>query len=249
MSDSLIIKKDGEIYVLPVLWEISSSATYTISAKLQDNAYLHGSSVIGDRMADGRTIVISLDVEAETASEHDEIVNEIFRQFFQTDYDLYAGREDRLYHVNCVKKNKQVWTDGYKQRRSEIDFTLWLADPFRYATEEVSVTQVLTNEDIITINNPGSVLSPLNINIAPTETAADIKIIHTDGTMQLKDSTLTAPATCSISTSTGTVYRDSSNNINTFSGQFLNINPGSNDYQYFGSDATLTFSFTPRWFI
>lgn len=249
MSDDLIIKKDGISYKVPAEWGISSSATYVLSGKLQDNAYSHGSSVIGDRMAKGRNILISLDVESDTASEHDEIVNEIFRQFFQTDYDLYAGRDDRLYHINSVYKNKQVWTDGYKQRRSELDFTLWLADPFRYATEELSVNQTVTNKDIITIDNPGSVLSPLNINIAPLETAADVKIIHTSGTMQLKDSTLTAPATCSVSTSAGTVYRDSSNNINTFSGQFLNVNPGSNEYQYFGSDATLTFTFTPRWFI
>lgn len=250
MSDNLIIIKDDVSYTLPKLWGISDSGDYTFNAKFTDNAYSHGSTVVGDKMSKGRTIEISFDVQATTEEEHDAVVNEAYYYFNKKDYILKAGREDRLYNVDCVQKISHKWVKGYKQRYSQIDITLMLADPFRYATEKVIFQQVMTDEMQVSITNVGNVLSPLLINIAPTATADDVKIIHnSDNEMTLKDSTLTIPANCNINSEDGTVYRGTTNNINTFGGSFLNIEPGTNTYQYFGDEALITFTYTPRWFI
>lgn len=250
MSDNLTIIKDGLIYVLPTTWAISDSGAYSFNAKFVDNAYSHGSSVEGDKMVDGRNIKIDFEILADSATEHDEVVNEAYKYFAGTDYILKAGREDREYRIACLSKIAHKWKTGFKQRYSEVTVTLMLADPFRYATEPLTVTQLLTNEETVTINNIGSVVSPLIIKIAPTGTADDIEIIHNNkDSMTLNDSTLSLPATCTISSVDGTVYRGKSNNINTFDGSFLQIDPGVNSYQYFGDEALVTFTFTPRWFI
>lgn len=250
MSDNLIIKKGIKIYTLPKSWGISDSGDYTFNAKFTDNAYSHGSTVIGDKMTEGRTIEISFDVQGTTEEEHDEVVNEAYYYFNQNDYKLIAGREDRYYNVSCLKKISHKWVKGYKQRYSQIDITVMLADPFRYATTETTITQTLESGGVVNITNSGTVESPLTIAIAPIETAAEIEIIHNqENTMTLTDSTLTNPSVCTINGTNGTVYRDSTNNINTFDGNFLEIEPGDNEYQYLGAKAILTFTFTPRWFI
>lgn len=250
MSDNLIIKKGSAIYTLPKMWGISGNGDYTFNAKFADNAYSHGSSVTGDKMSKGRTIEITFDALAETQEEHDAVVNEAYFYFNQTDYTLIAGREDRYYNVNCLQKIKHKWVKGFKQRYSEVTITLMLADPFRYSNTPIIYSKVMKDEMQVIINNIGNVLSPLLINVSPVLTADDVKIIHNhDKEMTLKDSTLTVPANCNINSQDGTVYRGSINNINTFDGSFLQINPGINSYQYFGNEALVTFTFTPRWFI
>lgn len=138
-EQGLTITKDGVEYKLPVHWSLTDSGSYTFRSKLQSRAFAHGSDAVGDGKIDGRTLQVEFSMEGATEEDHDEVLNEAYTFFGQTDYSLMAGRPDRVYHVACLSKIKHKFENGFKQRRSNITVSLLLADPFRYEVQESKV--------------------------------------------------------------------------------------------------------------
>ena len=130
-EQGLTITKDGVEYKLPVHWSLTDSGSYTFRSKLQSRAFAHGSDAVGDGKIDGRTLQVEFSMEGATEEDHDEVLNEAYTFFGQTDYSLMAGRPDRVYHVACLSKIKHKFENGFKQRRSNITVSVLLADPFR----------------------------------------------------------------------------------------------------------------------
>lgn len=253
-GEPLIVRKGDQFYTLPVGWALSGSGSYEWQNKLEDRAFSHGSDMTGDGKIKGRQLEVSFSMRGATENEHDEMLNLAYQVFAQTDYDLFCGRPDLLYHVAGISKIKHSFQDGYKQRWSEITVTLLLADPFRYEAQSAEQEFVFTGETQqaeMIVHNEGSADTPLTFTFIPNVSMAQIVVYHveTEEQMRLSDALLTAPAVLTVNTKDGTVWRGTANSINSFSGQFLSAAAGTNHFLYTGSAGTVRISFTNRWFI
>lgn len=154
------------------------------------------------------------------------------------------------YNVSCMSASKAKWVKGYQGLRADVDITLLLADPFRYADDEKQASADVGGENTtINIVNAGSADVPLVVELIPVKTMADVTINHTDTgrVMRVADTLLTAPAVLTIDTKAGTVRRDANNAINAFSGQFLTAKPGPNTYEIKGSAGKVVIRWRDRW--
>lgn len=249
----LTIIKDGSVYTLPDGWELDDVGSYDFSLKLQDKAFAHGSYAVGDGCIKGRTIKVSFDLKERSEQEHDEVVNNALIAFSQRDYVLYAGRQDRMFKVAGVSKIKHKYQKGFKQRWSDIEISLLLAEPFRYATTPTTATHFCGSGTEVSIYNPSSIDVPLIFTFTPLEntTVPSIEITHKESTdtFSVKDTLLTAPAVAVVNGETGTVRRNAGNSLNTFSGLFLKALPGQNTYIYKGAECNVGITFTARWLV
>lgn len=251
-----VITQAGDIYTLPVNWALSDAGTLSFNHKLSDRSFTHGSTLAGDGYASGRTIKVSCYLNGETEEAYNTAINQAYRYFCQSDYELRAGRADRRYRVAGCQKVEAKEVKGFKQRRSEVTVTLLLADPFRYAkdstTHTVTFTEAVTDE-IITISNPSGVDVPLIWTFTPPEggTMSDITVVHTNMGKQFKltDALLTAPAVGVVNGEKGTVRRDTYNAINAFSGVFVHADVGENQYKVSCGAGTVAITFTGRWIV
>lgn len=254
MADELKIIKDGVTYTLPTGWALSDSGSYTFNNKLQDRAFSHGSDMVGDGKASGRTVTVEIDLDGTTEEEHDALVNAAYRYFNQTDYTLIAGRTDRLYKITGISKIKHQFEKGFKQRWSNVVVSLLLADPFRYSAIETTISNTYTeaqNASEITFNNPSSVDVPLIFKFTPTVAMAALTMLHVESgqSFTMQDTLLSTPAVSTVNGEKGTVRRDTSNSINTFSGIFLHALPGNNTFKFTGAAGRVDIIYTARWFV
>lgn len=250
----LQILKDGIEYTLPAGWALDDAGAYTFRNKLQDKAFAHGATMVGDGKLDGRTITIEFDLKGATEEEHDEAVNQAYTYFTMTDYELRCGRADRVYRVAGLSKIKHKWRDGFKQRRSNITVSLLLADPFRYEAQESRVVYTFAGdvkEAEMVVHNLGSVDTPLTFKFTPTGKMASVTVWHQEAEEKftMTDALLIAPSSATVNGEEGTVWRGNANSINTFSGQFLHAKPGANLFLYTGGAGTVEITFTNRWFL
>src|SRR5574344_154211 len=101
-----IILSNNATYELPEEWALADAGSITFRNKLEDKAYSHGSSVVGDGKISGRTITVEFDMQGATEEQHDTAVNQAYQYFAQTDYKLQVGRTDRVYRVAGLSKIK-----------------------------------------------------------------------------------------------------------------------------------------------
>lgn len=249
-----IITSSGATYELPEEWALSDAGSVTFRNKLEDKAFAHGSSIVGDGKISGRTITVEFDMQGVAEEEHDTAVNQAYQYFAQTDYKLQVGRTDRVYRVAGLSKIKHKYQKGFKQRWSNIEVSLLLADPFRYASSKTTITKTYTEAQTateITFINPSSVDVPLTFTFTPTVAMADITIEHVESgySFTVKDTLLTNPAILTVDVENGTVWRDTNNAINAFSGLFLRALPGINTIKFTGDPGTVEIRYTPGWFV
>ncbi|MEG0798694.1 MAG: phage tail family protein [Acidaminococcaceae bacterium] len=256
MADELKIIKNGVTYTLPTGWSLADSGSYDFNNKLQDRAFAHGSSIVGDGKVEGRTIVVEFDMQEATEEEHDTAVNQAYQYFAQTDYKLIVGRSDRVYRVAGLSKIKHKYQKGFKQRWSNVDVSLLLADPFRYAKAATGVVKIFSaaaEDAVITVVNNSSVDVPLIWTFTPPAagTVPSVVITHVESgqAFRLTDTLLTYPAVAVVNAEAGTVRRNTGNSLNTFSGIFLHAFPGSNTFKYTGAACKVDIAFTARWFV
>lgn len=249
-----IILSNNATYELPEEWALADAGSVTFRNKLEDKAYSHGSSVVGDGKISGRTITVEFDMQGATEEQHDTAVNQAYQFFAQTDYKLQVGRTDRVYRVAGLSKIKHKYQKGFKQRWSNITVSLLLADPFRYASSKTTITKVYAEaqtETEITFINPSSVDVPLTFTFTPTAAMAAITVSHDESGQEftMADTLLSTPAVSVINAEAGTVRRDAGNSINTFSGTFLHALPGINTFKFTGDAGTVAIAYTARWFV
>ncbi len=253
-ENALSIIKDGIEYVLPEAWSLSDSGTYSFRNKLSSRAFAHGSDMTGDGKLDGRTITVTFSMHELTEQEHDEVLNQAYTYFTQTDFDLKCGRTDRVYHVAGLSRIRHSYQNGFKQRWSSVTVSLLLADPFRYEAQQSKAVfkfDAAAKDAMMVLHNLGSVDTPLTFRLIPKDRAGNISVWHQEAVEKftLNDSLLISPATCTVNGKEGTVWRDSANAINTFGGTFLSAKPGANHFYYTGGAMTIEITFTNRWFI
>lgn len=255
IGERLTIIKDNIKTELPYLYSISHESI-SIRAKSEKRAFAHGATLSGDGYVDSKKLKISIDVKAETQTDHDLLVNNLLGLFMGRDYKLVNGRMDSYYNVASLDSIKHKYQKGFKNRWSEIEFSLLLTDPFRYAVNENIVTQSFisdSKEVPFLLSNDGSMDTPLLIELIPSIAmpSVEIKHVQTDNSCKITDSLLTAQKTLKIDSVKGTVLRgDDENAINTFSGQFLSAVAGDNTYLVSCSGAgTIKITYQSRWLI
>lgn len=253
MADELKVIKNGESYTLPVGWGLNDYGNIDFNTKLESKAFVHGSDCVGDGKVKGRTITVEFDLDGATEEEFNAVLNTAY--FYLTgEFDLYVGRTDRVYHVAACQKIKAKEIDGFKQRWLNLEVVLSLADPFRYAATEtvISNTYAATQTAVeITFDNPSSIDVPLIFKFTPAVSMPAITIEHVESgySFNVQDTLLTNPAALTVNGEEGTVWRNSDNAINTFSGLFLHAQPGSNTFKFTGAAGTVELRYTGRWFV
>ena len=256
VGERLVIHKNGTDITIPYAYTIADDGKMSWRKQEKDKAFAHGSTAYGDGKVDARKIKLSVYVRGATQSEYDQKYNELLSNFAGSDYTLTCGRVDRVYKVAAVTAASQRYLKGFKQRWSDVDLTLLLADPFRYASTQTVITTnyaLAQTEAVITFNNPSSVDVPLIWTFTPPAagTVPDIAITHVESgqSFTLKDTLLTNPAVAVVNAETGIVRRDTGNSLNAFAGIFLHALPGSNTFKYTGSACKVDIAFTARWFV
>lgn len=233
---------------LPYRYSLESCADLTVRATASKRGYSHGSTITGDGYIDGKKIKLSFLISGTNQADYDWRLNELLRLFYQQNYTLSVG--NGYYNVSCMSASKAKWIKGYQGLRADVDITLLLADPFRYADDEKQANADVGGESTtINVVNAGSADVPLIVELIPVKTMADVTINHTDTgrVMRVADTLLTAPAVLTIDTKAGTVRRDANNAINAFSGQFLTAKPGPNTYEIKGSAGKVVIRWRDRW--
>ena len=233
---------------LPYRYSLESCADLTVRATASKRGYSHGSTITGDGYIDGKKIKLSFLISGTNQADYDWRLNELLRLFYQQNYTLSVG--NGYYNVSCMSASKAKWIKGYQGLRADVDITLLLADPFRYADDEKQASADVGGESTtINVVNAGSADVPLVVELIPVKTMADVTINHTDTgrVMRVADTLLTAPAVLTIDTKAGTVRRDANNAINAFSGQFLIAKPGPNTYEIKGSAGKVVIRWRDRW--
>lgn len=253
-ENNLKILKDNHEYVLPTGWSLADAGSYDFNNKIEDRAFSHGGDVVGDGMVKGHTIKVKFSVQSDDEFNHDELLNRAYRYFSQTDYKLYCGRSDRCFNVAGISKITHEYENGFKQRWSNITVSLLLADPFRYQAQESLVVYEFPTEAYqaeMVLHNLGSVDTPLTFKFIPKIKMPAITVWHAETKKQFKlsDALLITPAFTVINAKEGTVWRNTSNSINAFNGQFLQAIPGKNTLYYTGGSGRLEIAYTNRWFI
>lgn len=236
---------------LPYQYSLEDSADLSVRAKAEKRGYSHGSTITGDGYIDGKKIKLGFLISGTNQADYNKNLNELLRIFYQRDYKLSTC--DGYYNVACMASCAAKWIKGYKGVKADVDVTLLLADPFRYADEESGKAGPIINDDggaTVTVVNMGSVDTPLTITIIPRETLSDITVRHveTGKIMRVADTLLTRPAMLTVDTKAGTVRRDTYNAINAFSGHFLTAKPGTNNYEIKGSSiGKIVIQWRNRW--
>ena len=248
-----IVSSSGE-YVLPAQWSLDGDGDIKMRGKGESRALSHGGVEVGDYKADFRTLDLNFYLKADTRADYDDLKADAYRMFTLSDYQLFAGRNDRYYRVSRLDKIKQKWINGYKGRFAEITVSLRCIDPFQYS-DVTSDREFILETDSgsegveIEIINDGSIDAPLIVSFTPLSIMPAISFTDqkNGAGFIIQDTMLTNENTMVVNSERGTVYRDSANAINTFSGTFLSVLPGSNKFLYKGSAGTIRVSFTPRW--
>lgn len=236
---------------LPYQYSLEDNADLAVRAKAEKRGYSHGSTITGDGYIDGKKIKLGFLISGTNQADYNKNLNELLRIFYQRDYKLSTC--DGYYNVACMASCAAKWIKGYKGVKADVDVTLLLADPFRYAEEENSKAGYILPDEgtTVTIINAGSVDTPLSVALVPRTgmTMADVTFRHIESgkTMRVADTLLTNPAVLTIDTKAGTVRRDANNAINAFSGHFLTAKPGTNTYEIKGSEGKVVIKWRNRW--
>lgn len=255
-GERLIIIKNNIQTDLPYKYSISHE-NISIRSKSEKRAFAHGGTLSGDGYVDSKKIKISFDIKAYTQQEHDTVVNNMLSLFMGREYKLVNERMDSYYNIASLESIKHKWQKGYKNRWSELDLSLLLTDPFRYAVNETTVSKELDVSDAdeysyVELLNVGSVDTPLLINLKPVSQMPNVEITHIETGRQckIKDSLLINPHTVVINSRAGTVFRGANNAINAYSGQFLAATCGKNTYKIkCGNAGIVKFAIQARWLI
>lgn len=241
--------KNGAVYLLPDLSRIKGLG-FDVRTKQEARAGTHGAAEIGDGKIDKRQIELEFFIVGQSVADHDYKLDDLQKSLSTPEQQLYL-RPDRFINIARLDKLKHEYQSGFGLIRSKVSASLIAIDPFFYSVNPVSQAQAITSTPTTaTINNLGNIDAPLIVSIAASADCSAVSVTNeTDSNRQfaLADVQLVAGQTAVVNAALGTVYRGTSNTINTFSGSFLSLLPGENTITYTGGNCTLTLGYTPRW--
>lgn len=246
----MLLIKNGSIYALPEGKTSIDGLGTDFRTKQEDRAGSHGSVEIGDGKAGKKNITIDVHIFGQSIADHDYQYDELMAALSRRDQQLYI-RPDRYINLARMDKVTRKNIGGHQFRYSQVTAVMIATDPFFYAVQTVSQARAIASTPTtVTINNLGNIDAPLIVSIAASADCSAVTVTNeTDSNRQfaLADVQLVAGQTAVVNAALGTVYRGTSNTINTFSGSFLSLLPGENTITYTGGNCTLTLGYTPRW--
>ena len=242
--------KNGSIFTLPEGLTSIETGGIDFRTNQESRAGTHGAAETGDGKVDKRTLSIDVHIFGNSIADHDCQYDALMAALSRQDQRLYI-RPDR--YINLARLDKVTRKDlkGYQFVRSQITAAFVANDPFWYAEQPIEQARPISSTPTtVTINNQGNIDAPLIVTIAASADCSAVTLTNnTDAgrAFSMADVQLISGETAIINTALGTVYRGTSNTINTFSGAFLSLLPGVNSITYTGGNCTLTLGYTPRW--
>lgn len=241
--------KSGVTYTLPT-WSQIKGYGVDIRTKNEARAFTHGRVETGDGKVDQRAVEMEFLIVGTSISDHDSQLDLLQAALVRPDQILKI-RADRYLNISRCDKIKHTFEAGFGQTRAKLSASLLAADPFWYSTTDTTVTQaVTTTPTTFSVTNSGNVDAAAIVTLTAAASCTNINLVNTtDGSrqFQLQDTQLTTGQVAIINAVTGTVYRNTNNIINAFSGVFLKVLPGVNSFTYTGGNCSLEVKFTPRW--
>lgn len=242
--------KSGKIFALPDGQTAIDGLGTDFRTKQEDCAGSHGSVETGDGKATKKIITIDVHIFGRSIADHDYQYDALMSALSRQDQQLFI-RPDRYLNLARMDKVTRNHLGGHQFTWSQVTASLIATDPFWYAVAPVSQSSAITaSPTSIIINNPGNIDTPLTVSIAASADCSAVTVTNkTDSNRKfaLADVQLVSGQAAVINAALGTVYRGTSNTINTFSGSFLSLLPGENTITYTGGNCTLTLAYTPRW--
>lgn len=242
--------KNGSLFKLPDGRTSIDGLGIDFRTKQEDRAGSHGSVETGDGKAGKKTVSIDVVVIGKSISDHDYQYDALMAALSRQDQQLFI-RPDRYLNLARLDKVARKNIKGSQFVRSQVTAAMIATDPFWYAVDAVSESTAISGTPTsIAINNRGNIDAPLIVTIAASADCSAITLTNTTDSgrqFALADVQLVSGQTAVVNAALGTVYRGTSNAINTFSGSFLSLLPGDNTITYTGGNCTLTLGFTPRW--
>jgi phage-related protein len=219
--------------------------------KLEDRAFSHGALSVGDNKAESRSIEVSAYIAETSDAAYWKTHNEMVALF-----DGVAGHKfylDGNHYLNatCLERFNHEFYQGFPLRKARLGFTLRCADPLIYAQAVSSqVVEIATSPTTFAVINSGGVEVFPTITTVASADNAEMSLENTtdDGRkFEYEDANFVTGATLTVNGEDGTVYLNTSNTLNFYSGAFLRLLPGSNSLVYTGGLATITLSWRNRW--
>jgi len=256
--DRIKIVKDADEFFLPERLVIMDDE-FKVRSNPEDQVFAHGASDIADGKIKEKILRIEgvVDHQGPQRTVFFNQIQLIRQKLLQTDYKLYLGDS---YYIN-VDKVLQVKDDylkaGSNYNAAKLSIDLLCLDPFWYATEDGSESQVVTGSPTtFTVDNSGKAEAHPIITITAAATIADLTLENTsdlqsDGTglkFRYQDPAFFSANVLTIDCKLGTVARGETNTIRYFSGAFIKLLAGSNSLKYTGEDCGIALTFGKRYF-
>lgn len=249
-----LVFPSGIAYELPYAWESSGEDDISLRGKSEDRALSHGGVETGDGKISSKTIDLSFYLQCETRAEFQKEFGKIKALFMQEGIRLYLGNTNEYYLVSRLVKTKTKPQKGFKGRFSEITLSLRCADPFRYSENRSKKSFELglnaESEWIdLEVDCISNIDTPVIITFKPSGALTNFSLLSVGRkeSLVISDTMLTPESTMVINGENGTVYRDSSNAINTMTGTFISLDPGKNILRYKGASGLLSIEYRARW--
>lgn len=140
-GERLIVQKNGSSIIIPYAYTITDDGKIAWRTQEKEKPFaLAQLPAAMERLMLGKSNYQSISRVKLKQSMNKSTMN-YYRIFAGSDYALICGREDRVYKVAAMTATAQRYLKGFKQRWSDVDLTLLLADPFRYASSPTVITQ------------------------------------------------------------------------------------------------------------
>lgn len=252
----MFLQKNGvTVYTFPTYSALSGESLQSRMSE-SPKVLAHGSLPTGDNKFDFRTVDVEVYVEGANQADYISKSDELKRYLAGAGQRLYIT-DTRYINVDGLYKIKTDWLPGYYFERANITATLKAYNPFFYddedGSEDITVASEATAEAPyqFAITNPGNVDVPvvLTITAADAVPSLTLKNVTDNRLIAYADANFTAGKVLLISplVAGGSVTLNGANTINNFSGVWLRLLPGDNDFEYVGGACAINALFPVGW--
>lgn len=239
----------GQEYELPKTFELRSDPTGRRSKRL-DMAFVHGSRDVSDGMFTSKMVEVTGRIWAATDALYNAAWDALAEHLLKDNLRI----QDRGRQINLLKvvSISHTYPSQEAYHYGEVSITFLAADPFWYAASASQKQQAVTSSPKSFQHDIGGKMEtwPI-ITIENNANNYDFKLENDtddDREFRIIDTGADSGTDIVIDCKEGTVKRDGTNIISTFSGLFLRLLGGrTNDFLYTGANCDITIQYHEAW--
>ena len=244
-----IIDADGQEYTLPITFELRVDPVGRRSSLLS-TAFAHGAKDVSDGMFTPREIEVTgkiwADNDAEFNTKWDALAEHLIKD------NIKIQNRDRRINILRILSVSHEYPANVDYHYGEISVVFLAVDPFWYSkSAQERETTITSSPKEFQFDIGGKAETHPIITIVNAADNFDFKLENiTDDSREfrLQDAGAVNGKTIEIDCQAGTVIRNSTNVIASFSGLFLRLLGGrTNNFKYTGANCTITMQYFSAW--